>query len=248
MPENSRKKELKLMQEPVRVTGMVLEVSPVGETDRRVVLLTKERGKISAFARGARKQGSRLMAATNPFCFGEFILYEGTNSYSLSEAVIRNYFEDMRMHFEEACYGMYFLELMDYYTRENNDEREMLLLLYQSLRALLHAAYDNRLVRYIFEIKAVVLNGEYPGLPKNKDYEESTRYALQYIADSSVEKLYSFKVSDEVLQELEEIAGIYQRRFVDRKMKSLEILEISRLFRCLPDFVKWHKPQYYFVR
>ena len=89
----------------------------------------------------------------------------------------------------------------------------------------LHAAYDNRLVRYIFEIKAVVLNGEYPGLPKNKDYEESTRYALQYIADSSVEKLYSFKVSDEVLQELEEIAGIYQRRFVDRKMKSLEILE-----------------------
>ena len=131
----------------------------------------------------------------------------------------------MRMHFEEACYGTYFLELMDYYTRENNDEREMLLLLYQSLRALLHAAYDNRLVRYIFEIKAVVLNGEYPGLPKNKDYEESTRYALQYIADSSVEKLYSFKVSDEVLQELEEIAGIYQRRFVDRKMKSLEILE-----------------------
>ena len=83
------------MQEPVRVTGMVLEVSPVGETDRRVVLLTKERGKISAFARGARKQGSRLMAATNPFCFGEFILYEGRNSYSLSEAVIRNYFEDM---------------------------------------------------------------------------------------------------------------------------------------------------------
>lgn len=119
---------------------MVLEVSPVGETDRRVVLLTKERGKISAFARGARKQGSRLMAATNPFCFGEFILYEGRNSYSLSEAVIRNYFEDMRMHFEEACYGMYFLELMDYYTRENNDEREMLLLLYQSLRALLHSS------------------------------------------------------------------------------------------------------------
>ena len=213
------------MQESVRVTGMVLEASPVGETDRRVVLLTKERGKISAFARGARKQGSRLMAATNPFCFGEFVLFEGRNSYSLNEAVIKNYFEDMRTHFEEACYGMYFLELMDYYTRENNDEKAMLLLLYQSLRALLHAAYDNRLVRYIFEIKAVVLNGEYPGLPKNKDYEESTQYALQYIADSSMEKLYSFKVSDEVLKELEEIAGIYQRRFVDRKMKSLEILE-----------------------
>lgn len=204
---------------------MVLEASPVGETDKRVVLLTRERGKISAFARGARKQGSRLLAATNPFCFGEFVLYEGRNAYTLSEAFISNYFEEMRTHFEEACYGMYFLELMDYYTRENNDEKAMLLLLYQSLRALLHPAYKHELVRYIFEIKTVVLNGEYPGLPKDKEYEESTRYALQYIADSSVEKLYSFKVSDAVLQELKEIAGIYQRRFVDRKMKSLEILE-----------------------
>ena len=213
------------MQGPIRVTGMVLEASPIGETDRRVVLLTKERGKISAFARGARKQGSRLMATTNPFCFGEFVLYEGRSSYSLSEATITNYFEDMRTHFEEACYGMYFLELMDYYTRENNDERAMLLLLYQSLRALLHPAYDNRLVRSVFEIKAVVLNGEYPGCPDDQSYGESTRFALQFVADSSIEKLYSFKVSDEVLGELIHIAGIYQKRFVDRKMKSLEILE-----------------------
>lgn len=213
------------MQEPVRVTGMILEASPVGETDKRVVLLTKERGKVSAFARGARRQGSRLMAATDPFCFGEFRLYEGRSAYTLSEAVISNYFEEMRTHLEEACYGTYFLELMDYYTRENNDEREMLKLLYQSLRALLHEAYDNRLVRYIFEIKAVVLNGEYPGIPAEGVYEESTQYALSYIAQSSIEKLYSFKVSDEVLRELSQIAAIYQRRFIDRKMKSLEILE-----------------------
>ena len=213
------------MQEPVRVTGMVLEVSPVGETDRRVVLLTKERGKISAFARGARKQGSRLMAATNPFCFGEFILYEGRNSYSLSEAVIRNYFEDMRMHFEEACYGMYFLELMDYYTRENNDEREMLLLLYQSLRALLHAAYDNRLVRYIFEIKAMAVNGEFPGADPEGGYEEAALYAVSYICTSTIERLYTFTVSDSVRMQLCRIARNARKRVMDREFKSLEVLD-----------------------
>ena len=213
------------MQEQVKVTGMVLEASPVGETDKRVVILTRERGKIAAFARGARKQGSRLLAATNPFCFGEFQLYEGRNSYTVNEAVISNYFEGMREHFEEVCYGMYFLELMDYYTRENNDEREMLKLLYQSVRALLHPAYPNELVRYIFEIKAVAINGEYPGLPADRNYEESTRYAVEYIVNSTIEKLYTFKVSDHVLTELKAIAFAYQKRFVDRKLKSLEILE-----------------------
>lgn len=212
------------MQELLEVTGIILKAEPFGEYDRRVVILTKERGKIAAFAKGARKQGSRLLAATNPFCFGEFKLFEGRSSYSISEAVISNYFEELREDFEGACYGMYFNELMDYYTRENNDEKEMLKLLYQSLRALCHQGFSHALVRYIFEIKALALNGEYPGLAEEKNYQESTRYAVAFIVGTPVGKLYTFKVTDSVLEELSEIAKEFRNRFLDRKMKSLDIL------------------------
>lgn len=213
------------MRDQVSVTGMILKTEPVGEYDRRVVLLTRERGKIAAFARGARKQGSRLLASTNPFCFGQFLLYEGRSAYGITESNISNYFEGFREDFEAACYGMYFLEVMDYYTRENNDEKEMLKLLYQSLRALLHPGLSNEMVRYIFEIKAVAVNGEYPGLPVRKTpYLSSTAYAVDYIVGSKVEKLYTFTVTDQVLSELCEIAQAYRKRFVDKKMKSLEIL------------------------
>ena len=214
------------MQEQVKVTGMILRAEPVGEYDRRVVILTRERGKLAAFARGARKQGSRLLAATNPFCFGQFALYEGRTAYSVSEAVISNYFEGLREDVENACYGMYFLEVMDYYTRENSDESDMLGLLYQSLKALQHKGLSNELVRYIFEIKALALNGEYPGLPVRKmDFLESTVYSVSFIVNTSVEKLYTFTVTGDVLEELREIADIYRKRFIDRNFKSLEILD-----------------------
>ena len=141
------------MQEYVEVMGLVVKCAPMGEYDKRVTILTRERGKIAAFARGARRPGSKLMARTNPFCFGTFKLYEGKSSYTLVDADISNYFDSFREDLEGAMYGMYFLEVADYYTRENNDEKEMLKLLYQSLRALSISSIPNELVMYIFEIK-----------------------------------------------------------------------------------------------
>ncbi len=213
------------MQGITEITGMVLKAEPMNDYDRRVVFLTKERGKISAFARGARKTNSRLLAATNPFCFGTFKLYEGRTSYNVMEAEISNYFEGLREDYEGAFYGMYFLEVMDYYTRENNDEKEMLKLLYQSLRALMHEGLSNVLVRYIFEMKAMVINGEFPGMPGEGEWDDSTRYAVSYIMNSGIEKLYTFTVTPQVLAQLKKIADDYRIRYTDRQFKSLEIVD-----------------------
>ena len=213
------------MQGITEITGMVLKAEPINDYDRRVVFLTKEKGKISAFARGARKPNNKLLAATNPFCFGTFKLYEGRTSYNVMEAEITNYFEGLREDYEGAFYGMYFLEVMDYYTRENSDEKEMLKLLYQSLRALMHEGLSNVLVRYIFEMKAMVINGEFPGMPKEGTWEESTRYAVSYIVNAGIEKLYTFTVTPLVLSQLKTIADDYRARYTDRSFKSLEIVD-----------------------
>lgn len=144
------------------VTGMVLSATPVGDFDKRLVILTKEKGKISAFAKGARRPNSALLACSEPFSFGEFSLFIGRSSYSVQTAEISNYFPELRTDFQGLCYGLYFCEVADYIAKENNDEKEVLKLLYQTLRALVKKTIELPLIRAVFELKMFALNGEAP--------------------------------------------------------------------------------------
>ncbi len=148
--------------ERITVTGIVLSVMPIGDYDRRITILTKERGKIGVFAKGARRPGSAFLACTQVCIFGEFTLYEGKNSYNLSDAAVKNYFSGLRTDVEKAYYGMYFCEVANYLTREGNDEREVLKLLYTSFRALTSDSIPNELIKAVFEIKIMYINGEGP--------------------------------------------------------------------------------------
>lgn len=244
------------------VTGMILSAAPIGEYDKRIVILTKEKGKLSAFAKGARRPTSQLAGATAPFTFGNFTIYEGRTSNTIHSIEVQNYFAELRMDMEAAYYAFYFLEIADYYAREGNDEREMLKLLYQTMRILTKKSIPLPLIRYIFELKAVTINGEGPqvfecltcGDKERKAYfsvkkggvvcEEcragiidavplhtSTLYAMQYIVSSPIERLYTFTLAKEVLEELAKVMERYYEVHLDRKFKSLEVLEqINSLF------------------
>lgn len=144
----------------IEVTGMILVAGPIGENDRRVEILTKDRGRISAFARGARRQNSPLLSITNPFVFGTFTLYAGRNSYTLLSGKVENYFAELRSDINGAYYGMYFLEMSQYFSREGNDEIQTLRLLYQSIKMLGNDKISNELIKVIFELKMMVIQGE----------------------------------------------------------------------------------------
>lgn len=238
----------------VLLTGMVLSTMPIGEYDKRITLLTRERGKITAFARGARRPNSSLLAASAPFAFGEFEVYEGRSSYTVVKAEISNYFRELTTNLEHTYYGFYFLEMADYFTQENNDEQETLKLLYVSIKALESPSLPNRLVRCIYELKLLVINGMYPNVfscqncgNKEKLTEfsvaragmlcedcakdehgihlmDSVLYTMQYIISAELKKLYTFTVSEAVLQQLEEILKAYYKKYIAHTFQSEQFL------------------------
>ncbi len=243
------------MGEQAVLTGMVLNAMPIGEYDKRITVLTKERGKITAFARGARRPTSQLLAATNPFSFGEFEFFQGRSTYNLAKATISNYFRGLSADPEAACYGFYFLEAAGVYAQENNDGLELLGLLYQTLRALENTALDNRLIRRVFELRILLAEGEYPnlfscqscgnkeslqwfsvkrqgmlcaGCPREEDavrIDASTLYTMQYVLTAKLEKLYTFQVSEAVQKAFEQVMDSFFVMQAPCTFRSLEILK-----------------------
>lgn len=241
----------------ITVTGMVLSAMPVGETDRRVTLLTKEQGCVSAFARGASRPQSPLLASTRPFATGEFTLYPRRDSYSLQDASIREYFDSIVKDYDKMAYGCYFMELAGYFAAESADGTQLLNLLYLTLRAVQKGAMPIELIRLVFEYRVFAVGGVYPqvfecGRCRKKLTEgyfsmaarqafcpacrregegeylsPSAVYTLQYILTAPLTKLYSFQITKDIFLPLSNLLERWKKRYLDRDFKSLALIGIQ---------------------
>ena len=218
------------------VTGMVISSMPMNEYDRRLELLTGSFGRISVFARGARKLSSDLVSSSRVFAFGQFELFQGRSSYTLKSAKISNYFTELSDDIDLLCYGQYFLEVARYFSRENVEATDLLKLVYVALRTLPKGIIRYKLVRAVFEMKALELNGICPSeddilrpdsrFSSGSNLSQSAAYAVKYVLSSPVEKLYTFTLTESVEQEFCAVASHLMNILVDRKFHALDYLEL----------------------
>lgn len=203
---------------------MVLKAYDHAEYDRRIILLTRQIGRITVFARGVRRQGSKHMAATEPFVYGEFRLFEGKSAYNLAGADIKNYFEGLRLDMESMCYASFFADVADHTTKENNDEAQILRLLYRSMQGLLSPGLSDRFVSTVFQLKLLMENGVFD-VSSAKESAKASAHALDYISKSDMKDIFAFRVSDECADELEKTASKHLSGFVGGSLKSLEVMK-----------------------
>ena len=150
--------------ERFRTDGAVLKASATGEADRIVHILTRERGLVRAFAKGARSPKSRLHAGTVPFAFGEFDLTEKSSVFYVNAADPREIFYGLRLTLEKLTLAQYFCEVLLRTSTEGQSDPETLRLFLNALHLLCEDKKPMLQVKAVFELRLATDAGYAPAL------------------------------------------------------------------------------------
>ncbi|MCC6483471.1 MAG: DNA repair protein RecO [Armatimonadetes bacterium] len=148
-----------------RANAIVLRRRSFEETDKLLVLYTREYGKLSAVAKGARRSQSRLVGATEPLVYARMQLAEGRNLDIVSEATPRHSFSGIRSSQRKIEYGLYLLELTEALVEERQPSHELFDLLLSSLYLLESRSSLSAVVRR-FELQALDAVGYTPEMDR----------------------------------------------------------------------------------
>lgn len=121
-----------------KLTGIVLRTVDTGEADRVVTLLTRERGKVAAYARGARASRRRFGGSLEPFTLVTAEVRERTASelLGLESVAPIEAFGGIRGDLARIACAAYAAELSRELVRDHEPHEDLFDLLAAYLRAL----------------------------------------------------------------------------------------------------------------
>jgi len=153
---------------PLASDALVLRSYKLGETSKVVVLLTRERGKVRAVAKGARSGRSRYQSALEPLSEVRATLYgrQGAELFRLGACeLLRSAFPAGGRGLETALTLAYFAELIDAFAQEGEAEDAVYRLAVAAVRAAEEGTDVVGLARYL-EAWLLRLHGIYPPLDR----------------------------------------------------------------------------------
>ena len=95
----------------LRVKGLIVRETLLGETDKLLSVLTSEYGRIPVMAKGARSIRSRYMTSTQLMCYSELTIYKRGDRFWLREALPVETFYAIRLELDLYALVQYMFEM-----------------------------------------------------------------------------------------------------------------------------------------
>ncbi len=155
MPDRSR---------TLRTQAVVLRRIEYGEADLILTLLTPKQGKISAIARAARRPSSKSSGHVELYSLSDMLLAQGANMYVVTQVNLINPFLGIGHDLERMAYASHFVELIDRFTVDSQENQQTFNLLVNGLTWLSDPKTDLRLIARYFEFRLLTIMGYAPSV------------------------------------------------------------------------------------
>ncbi len=232
----------------IKTKGIVIAENNMGDFDKMITLLTPN-GKIGCSARGARRPKSQLMAGTQFLCFGDYMLFKSSSTYTLNSCETIEIFYSLRTDLDKLEYASHITKIVQDVTYENQNTYKILQLYLNTLYVISETDMDLEFVLSVFKLRLLCLLGFTPKVEKcvscneeNIQYfsikdngfkcnncakqdtgaiqiSESTKKAIQYIVMAPAKKIYSFQISEENKKQLAMISKLYMDVKLEKEYK-----------------------------
>lgn len=166
----------------IKTKGIVLAENNMADFDKMLTILTPN-GKIGCSAKGARRPKSQLMAGSQFLCFGEYMLFKGTNTYTLNSCDTIELFYNIRTDLDKLEYASHITKIIQDTTDENQNTYKILQLYLNTLYVISETNMELEFVLSIFKLRLLCLLGFTPIIKECTECKEK-------------ENLYYFSLKD----------------------------------------------------
>ncbi len=158
----------------VKTKGIIIAEHNMSDFDKMLTILTPNLGKIECMAKGSRKPKSLLLAGSQFLCFGEYILYKGSDNYSMNSCEIIELFYKIRTDLDKLKYATYLTKIISEVTTENQNNYKILQLYLNTLYVIAETDKKLDLIISIFRLRLMSIIGFKPQIDEcsscgNKD-------------------------------------------------------------------------------
>ena len=166
----------------VKTKGIIIAEKIMSDFDKMLTILTPNMGKIECVAKGARRSKSLLMAGTQFLCFGEYLLYKGSENYSMNSCETIELFYNIRIDLDKLKYASYITKIVNDVTTENQNNYKVLQLYLNTLYVISNTDKDLELVTSIFRLRLLSIIGYRPEIKECKickQQDDLTKFSIR---------------------------------------------------------------------